>query len=173
MIDSHCHLAGEEFEADLPAVVERARAAGVRGALVILSSGDESDAGRAGRVREVWPEVRFAVGIHPHHAGAHADDLDGGIAVLEREIAAHRAVAIGEIGLDYHYDFSPRGVQQEVFRRQLRLAHSRQLPVVIHTREAQEDTFRILEEEGAGLRVVFHCFTGDRQMAARALDVGI
>jgi TatD DNase family protein len=83
------------------------------------------------------------------------------------------AVAIGEIGLDYHYDFAPRDVQQAVFREQLRLARRLQLPVVIHTREAEDDTFAILEEEAAhALTVIFHCFTGDRAMARRALELG-
>ncbi len=172
MIDSHCHLAGDEFAGDLEDVVGRARAAGVAGALVILSAGDAAEAGRARRVREIWPEARFSVGIHPHHAGTHAGDLDAGIATLEAGLSAHDAVAVGEIGLDYHYDFSPRDVQQEVFRRQLRLARDRRLPVVIHTREAADDTFDLLREEGAGLRTVFHCFTGNAAMARRALDSG-
>ena len=81
-------------------------------------------------------------------------------------------MALGEIGLDYHYDFSPRDIQQEVFRRQLRLARKRDLPVIIHTREATDDTFRLLADESAGLRVVFHCFTGGLEMAATALDMG-
>jgi TatD DNase family protein len=172
MIDSHCHLAGEEFEADLPAVVERGRAAGLRGALVILAAGDAPEAARAARLEALWPGVRFAVGIHPHQAGEHAPDLDRAIAVLDGELTVRRAAALGEIGLDYHYDFSPREVQQQVFRRQLRLAQARQLPVVLHTREATEDTFRILDEEGGGLRLVFHCFTGSAAMADRALDRG-
>jgi TatD DNase family protein len=172
MIDSHCHLAGSEFEQDLEAVVNRARGAGVSGAVVILSAGDRDEARRAGRVSALWPDVRFSVGIHPHHAGEHASDIDAGIALLDAEVTAHRAAAVGEIGLDYHYDFSPRSVQQEVFRRQLRLARARQLPVVIHTREASDDTFRILGEEAAGVRVVFHCFTGTRAMAEQALEMG-
>jgi TatD DNase family protein len=172
VIDSHCHLAGDEFEGDLEAVVARARAAGVAGALVILSAGDAAEAGRARRVRELWPEARVAVGIHPHQAGAHAGNLDAGLATLEAGLDAHDAVALGEIGLDYHYDFSPRDVQQEVFRRQLRLARDRGLPVVIHTREAADDTFDLLREDGAGLRTVFHCFTGTAAMARRALDAG-
>ena len=139
MIDSHCHLAGSEFDADLPAVVDRARAAGLERVLVILSSGDEEEAARAVRVRELWSDARFSVGIHPHHAGQHAADPDGGIARLRADLAAAAAIALGEIGLDYHYDFSPRDVQQEVFRRQLRLARELDLPVVIHTREAAED----------------------------------
>jgi TatD DNase family protein len=172
MLDSHCHLAGDEFVADLDAVVERARAAGVSGAMVILSAGDEAEAERAERVRALWPEARFSLGIHPHQAGTYAQDPDAGIAVVARGLAAHNAVALGEIGLDYHYDFAPRDVQQDVFRRQLRLARERRLPVVIHTREATEDTFRLLNEEGAGLTVVFHCFTGAMDMAQAALAIG-
>ena len=172
MIDSHCHLAGEEFAADLDAVVERARAASVSGALVILAAGDAAETGRAKAVEAAWPEVRFAVGIHPHQAAEHAPDLDAAIGRLDAALSAHRVAALGEIGLDYHYDFSPRDIQQEVFRRQLRLAQRRQLPVIIHTREATDDTFRLLGDEGAGLRVVFHCFTGGLEMARRALDAG-
>ena len=172
MIDSHCHLAGEEFEADLPAVVERARSAGLAGAMVILSSGDGAEAERAGRVRAAWPEVRFSVGIHPHQAGQHGDELDAAMARLDAELDAHDAVALGEIGLDYHYDFSPRPIQQDVFRRQLELATQRALPVIIHTREATDDTFRTLRDHAQAARVVFHCFTGGLEMARAALDLG-
>ena len=172
MIDSHCHLAGEEFAADLDAVVARARSAGVTGAMVILSAGDAAEGERAGRVRAAWPEVRFSVGIHPHQAGQHGDDLDAAMARLDADLRAHDAVALGEIGLDYHYDFSPRPIQQEVFRRQLELAAKRELPVIIHTREATDDTFRTLRDHGANLRVVFHCFTGGMEMARAALDLG-
>jgi TatD DNase family protein len=172
MIDSHCHLAGEEFAADLDGVVTRARAAGVAGAMVILSSGDSAEAERAAKVRAAWPEARFSVGIHPHQAGQHGDDIDAAMARLDAELDTHAAVALGEIGLDYHYDFSPRPIQQEVFRRQLELAGRRGLPVVIHTREATEDTFRTLRDHAAGLRIVFHCFTGGMEMARAALDIG-
>ena len=172
MIDSHCHLAGEEFTADLEAVIDRARQAGVTGALVILSSGDPADADGARRVGRLWPSARFSVGIHPHQAGKNADELDARLAALDDELQRHHAVALGEIGLDYHYDFSPRDVQQAVFRRQLVLARQRHLPVVIHTREATDDTFRLLREHGGGLRVVFHCFTGGADMAREALAMG-
>lgn len=172
MIDSHCHLAGDEFETDLDAVVARARAAGLTGAMVILSSGDSAEAERAARVRSAWPEARFSVGIHPHQAGQHGDDLDAAMARLDDELDAHAAVALGEIGLDYHYDFSPRPIQQDVFRRQLELAEKRDLPVVIHTREATEDTFLALRDHAGRLRVVFHCFTGGMEMARTALDIG-
>ena len=173
MIDSHCHLAGEEFVADLDAVVGRARDAGVSGALCILSAGDMVEAGRAGRVREAWPAVQFAAGVHPHQAGEFAGRLDEAIHTVRRTAQAHKVCAIGEIGLDYHYDFSPRGVQQEVFRAQVELAMALGLPVIIHTREATEDTFEILRDAGAGrVRGVFHCFTGDEAMARAAFDIG-
>jgi len=174
MTDSHCHLAGEEFAGDLPAVVARARAAGVSRALVILAAEDDAEIARAAAVIAAWPECRLAVGVHPHHAHIFAGDPDAAATTVAARLdALPEARAVGEIGLDYHYDFSPRDVQHAVFRAQLRLALARDLPVVIHTREADEDTLRILGEEGGGrLRGVFHCFTGDRAAAARALATG-
>ena len=170
MIDSHCHLAGEEFAGDLEAVVERAQTAGVSTALCILAAGDDSEASRAIKVAAAWPAVRFATGIHPHQAGEFAGRVPEAIDTLARALDRHRACAVGEIGLDYHYDFSPREVQQEVFRAQLALALERRLPVIIHTREATDDTFRLIEE-AEGLRGVFHCFTGDEAMARRAARI--
>jgi TatD DNase family protein len=172
MIDSHCHLAGEEFAADLDAVVSRARDAGLSGALVILAAGDDTEEERAKSVKAAWNGVKCSVGIHPHQAAEHAGDLDAAIKRLDADLTTHGAVALGEIGLDYHYDFSPRDIQQEVFRRQLRLARKRDLPVIIHTREATDDTFQLLRDEGSGLRVVFHCFTGGMEMATTALEMG-
>ena len=174
MIDSHCHIAGEEFIADLPAVVERARAAGVSRALVILAAEDDAEIARAQTVLEAWPECRFAIGVHPHHAKAFADHPQRAADTVARQLdQVSAARAIGEIGLDYHYDFSPRDVQHAVFRAQLQLAVARDLPIVIHTREAEDDTLRILQEEGQGrLRGVFHCFTGDSDAARRALATG-
>src|SRR5215207_720311 len=129
MTDSHCPIAGEEFIADLDAVVERARSAGVSRALVILAAEDDAELARAYTVLHAWPECRFAIGVHPHHAKAFAADpqvaADKVAAALDALPAAR---AIGEIGLDYHYDFSPRDVQHEVFRAQLRLALIRDLP---------------------------------------------
>lgn len=175
MTDSHCHIAGEEFVADLDAVVERARAAGVSRALVILAAEDDAEIARTSTVLAAWPECRFAVGVHPHHAKVFAANPQAAAdKVAERLDALPAARAIGEIGLDYHYDFSPREVQHAVFRVQIRLALGRDLPIVIHTREAEEDTLRILREEGGGrLRGVFHCFTGDAAAAARALETGL
>ena len=174
MTDSHCHIAGKEFDGDLDATVERARAAGVSRALVILAAEDDAEVARASVVSEAWPECRFAVGVHPHHAHLFGADPAAAAAKVAQQLdRLPMARAIGEIGLDYHYDFSPRDVQHAVFRVQLQLARSRDLPVVIHTREAEDDTLRILQEErGAGLRGVFHCFTGDHDAAARALATG-
>ena len=171
VIDSHCHLAGDEFVEDLGAVAARAESAGVETALVILDASEEVELARAEVVRGAWPGVRFATGVHPHHAGRFADEPARVAAVAEAAVAATAACGVGEIGLDYHYDFSPRDVQQQVFREQIRLANRLGLPVIIHTREATDDTFRILEEEGA-VRGVFHCFTGGEAMARRALAIG-
>ena len=148
MIDSHCHLAGDEFESDLREVIDRAMGAGVTAALVIIGAEDEAEVSRAASLRGAWPAVRFSIGVHPHTAGQFAEDPSAARRLVEERIRANTAArALGEIGLDYHYDFSPRDVQQAVFREQIRAARSCGLPVVIHTREAEEDTFRILEEE--------------------------
>ena len=172
MIDSHCHLADEAFAGDLDAVVERAAQAGLTAAMCILSAGEEPELSAAGRIVAAWPAVRFSTGIHPHNAGAFAGRAGEVPDVLEGSIERVGAKAIGEIGLDYHYDFSPRDVQREVFAAQLAVARQRALPIVIHTREATDDTFAILREAGGGVRGVFHCFTGDREMAAAALELG-
>ena len=173
MIDSHCHLADEAFEHDLEAVIARAEGAGLTGALMILAAGDEAEAARGRRVREMWPRVEVATGIHPHQAHEHASDSKGGVEIVGRALTDHRALALGEIGLDYHYDFSPRDVQREIFRDQVAMAVQRRLPVIIHTREATDDTFAILREVGAGrVEGVFHCFTGDAAMARSALELG-
>lgn len=172
MVDSHCHLAGPEFAADLDAVVDRARAAGLVHALVILAADDEAERTQSASVMRAWPEVRVAIGVHPHAATPYAADPEEAARVVERRIEDEPLTrAVGEIGLDYHYDFAPRDVQQAVFAAQLRLARRRRLPVVIHTREADDDTCRLVRDE-APPGGVFHCFTGDRDAARRALDLG-
>jgi len=174
MIDSHCHLADEGFEIDLEQVVVRAREAGVERAMVVLEGGNAREMAQAGRLLGLWPETRVAIGVHPHQAHQFAGDTARAVITLREQIdrmAAFRAV--GEIGLDYHYDFSPRDVQQAVFRAQVRLARELGRPVVIHTREADEDTIAILKEEGEGkLRGVIHCFTGGPWLADEALALG-
>ncbi len=175
MIDSHCHLAGEEFVADRDAVIARARAAGVDRVLVILAAEDDAEWVRGQAIAEAWPAVRFAVGVHPHQAHQFAADPAGAARAVAARIEESPWVrAVGEIGLDYHYDFSPRDVQQAVFRDQLALAQAHRLPVVIHTREAEADTLRLIAEAQARgpLAGVFHCFTGDPAVAHRALATG-
>jgi TatD DNase family protein len=174
MIDSHCHLAGEEFAGDLPEVIARARAAGVDGALVILAAQDDAELARWPQVHAAWAETRAAVGVHPHQAGFFAANPEDAARLLESRLDELPAVrAVGEIGLDYHYDFAPRAVQQAVFRVQLDVARQRGLPVVLHTRDAEADTLGILREPvGVGTSGVFHCFTGDLDAAARALATG-
>jgi TatD DNase family protein len=175
VIDSHCHLADEVFAADLEAVVTRARGAGLERALTILAAGDEKEEAQAARLLSIWPEVRFAVGVHPHAANGFADAPDEAAVRVRQQIARTPAArAIGEIGLDYHYDFAPPVVQQQVFRAQVSLACELDLPVVIHTREADEDTVRILSEAAGGGRPrgVLHCFTGGPALARAGLDLG-
>ena len=177
MIDSHCHLADEQFAADLAAVVARARAAGVDGALCILDALNDEEARRADGVAAAWPDIAFAIGVHPHQAGAvdeAAGGLDGVIPFVRGAVEARAgACGIGEIGLDYHYDFAPRETQIEVFRRQIALARELGWPIVIHTREADADTLDAIRAEGNGdVKGVFHCFTGDAAFARQALDLG-
>ena len=172
MIDSHCHLADDVFEADLEAVIERARAAGLEGALCILAAGDQGEARRVTRVRALWDAVRCAVGVHPHQAHECAGQPGRADGLIRAAHAAGGVVAVGEIGLDYHYDFSPRDVQHAVFVEQLDTARQLGIPVAIHTREADDDTFDLLTREGRGVRGVFHCFTGSIDRARRALDLG-
>lgn len=171
MIDSHCHLADEAFEADLEAVIDRAQRAGLAEALCILAAGDQAEAARATRVRDKWAAVRFATGVHPHNAGTFDGKPQESAEATRSHARKMAACAVGEVGLDYHYDFAPRPIQQSVFASQLALAVELGLPVIIHTREAADDTFAILREAGAGVRGVFHCFTGDTAMARRALDI--
>ena len=174
MIDSHCHLADETFDADLEAVIGRARAAGVERALVILAAGESKEAAQAARVEAMWPDVRVAIGVHPHAAHQFADDPARAAATVRAQIASTPSTrAVGEIGLDYHYDFSPPAIQQFVFRAQIRVARELQLPLVIHTREADEDTMAILREEGASsIGGVLHCFTGTAALATAGLELG-
>jgi len=173
VVDSHCHLADEAFSGDLAEVVRRAQDAGVARALCILSADEDPEIERAAAVRAAWPTVEYAAAIHPHRAGAWAGDAVGAAETTRRACERSQAVAIGEIGLDYHYDFAPRPLQHEVFSAQIALAVELGLPVVIHTREATEDTVVLLREAGGGrVRGVMHCFTGSVSEARRALDLG-
>jgi TatD DNase family protein len=173
MIDSHCHLADDAFAGDLDDVVVRARESGLTSALCVLSAGDVRESAAAARVREAWPSVVFSTGVHPHNAGQFAGQPAKAVETVREALTAEHGVAIGEIGLDYHYDFSPRDVQKAVFAAQVALARELSYPIIIHTREATADTLEILRQHGhGGVRGVFHCFTGDAELAKAALDLG-
>ena len=174
MIDSHCHLADEAFAEDVDAVVARARVAGVDQALCILDATNDIECDRAKQIASLWENLRFAVGVHPHQAGSFATTPENaGVAVTEACERQDRVCAIGEIGLDYHYDFSSPVTQIDVFRRQISLAYDCGLPIVIHTREADADTISAVQSEGQRtVRGVFHCFTGGMSLARQALDLG-
>jgi len=170
LIDTHCHLDPHYFPEGEDAVLERARAAGVE-AFVVIGVGETLDPARfaidlASRRGDVWATV----GLHPHDARVLDDAMSEEI---ERLALAPRVCAIGEIGLDYHYMHSPRETQKDVFRRMIGLARRVKKPIVVHTREAPEDTLALLEEEGASdVGGIIHCFSEDRAFAERALALG-
>ena len=169
LIDSHCHLDGEPFDADRDAVIERARAAGV-GRMLAIGTGDGPPDLEAGiRLADKYPFIYATVGVHPHEAAKATPEIMARL----RALAAHaKVVAIGEIGLDYHYDFSPRDVQRSVFIEQLQLAAEAAKPIVIHTREAWDDTLQLLAQYPPGAGGIMHCFTGGPAEAAQALALG-
>jgi TatD DNase family protein len=171
-IDSHCHIDGPEYDADREEVIARARDAGVTTMLNVGTGDPHSGAiNRAVDLAEKQEGVYAAVGVHPHDAKLFDDEAERLLLDLVRQ--SQRVIAWGEIGLDYHYDHSPRDVQREVFRRQLRLAGEVNLPVVIHSREADDETTTILREELADhQRGVLHCFGGSLAMAQNAIDLG-
>jgi TatD DNase family protein len=169
VIDSHCHIDMPQFDHDRDEVVARARERGVREMLVVGGVDEEGGHRRALRVAATYG-LPATAGIHPHEARLAGEAGYDELRALARE---GRLVAIGEIGLDFHYDHSPRPAQREAFRRQLRLARDVGLPIVVHTREADEETAAILEEEGAAeTGGVIHCFTGGEELARRALALG-
>jgi TatD DNase family protein len=173
MIDSHCHLADEAFAADLEAVVTRAREAGLTSALCILAADDPAELARAPVVGAAWPGIRFATAVHPHRAGAFAGRAADAAATTAQAISRVGAVALGELGLDYHYDLAPRETQREVLAAQIDLAVERDLPIVVHTREAMADTVAVIRDAGRDrARGVIHCFTGTVNDARVALDLG-
>jgi TatD DNase family protein len=171
-IDSHAHIDGREFDDDREEVIARAHAAGVS-LILNVGTGDPHSGAfeRAVELGKTHESVFTAIGTHPHDARLYNDAAEQKIKHLINN--AH-VVAWGEIGLDFHYDNSPRDVQIEVFKRQLRAARECNLPVVIHTREAEAETIDILksEYEGAGRRGVFHCFSGSPELAQRAIEIG-
>jgi len=170
LIDSHCHLEYEGLVEDQDGVLDRARSAGIRGFLNISTRRSEWErvVGTAARYPDVWASV----GIHPHEADQHADL--GEAALLEATQHA-KVVGIGETGLDYYYDKSDREVQQALFRTHITVSRKTGLPLIIHTRDAEDDTFRILEDEmGKGaFPALIHCFTASADFGSKVLDLGL
>lgn len=180
-IDSHCHIDGEAFDEDRDEVVERARAAGV-GAMLCVGTGDphNGEIAKAVAVAERYDNVFASVGVHPHDAKLYDDAAEQQLVDLTK---SKKVIAWGEIGLDYYYDHSPRDVQREVFRRQIRTAKSLGLPVIIHSRDADDETVEILTEEYPAItdnselktenRIgIMHCFGGTPAMAEALMKIG-
>src|SRR5262249_32360701 len=175
LIDSHAHLDVPNYDADRAEVIDRARQSGVEMMLEICGSDVAKGSLDVGlKLAEEYPFIYVAVGVHPHEASLYNDTLEKKlIAMTDHE----KVIGWGEIGLDYHYDHSPREDQRRVFRRQLELALERGLPAIIHTREAEDDTIRILRESwveagGDAVGGIIHCFTGTQGLADAAIEMG-
>jgi TatD DNase family protein len=169
LIDTHCHLDSENVEGSVDDAIVRAQSAGVC-AFVVIGVGSVDISREAVVLAERRPDVVATAGIHPHDA-SNADNTS--IATLEALLQHDKVVAVGEVGLDYHYDHSPRDIQRTVFARFIDIARRLRKPLVIHTREAPGETLDILAAEGArDVGGVIHCFSEDRAFAARALDLG-
>ncbi|MEW6212036.1 MAG: TatD family hydrolase [Acidobacteriota bacterium] len=168
-IDSHAHIESEDFDSDRAEMIARALQSGVE-IIVAVGNGEiaRDSHSAAFRLADEYPFIYTTVGVHPHEARLLDDRLYSKLA----ELSAHpKVIAWGEIGLDYHYDNSPRDQQREAFRKQLHMARKRNLPAVIHTREAEADTLALLDDEWRGAGII-HCFTGTRSFAEQAIERG-
>ena len=168
LIDSHCHLDDQQFDPDRAEVIERAREAGVERMMTIGTGNGPPDLEAALRLARQHSFIYATVGVHPHDASKATPET---FAALEALAAETKVLALGEIGLDYHYDFSPRDVQRNVLVEQLKLAARAGKPIVIHTREAWDDTLSLLREHWSGGGIM-HCFSGGPAEARQALDLG-
>ncbi len=167
LIDTHCHLEMELFDIDRADVVKRAEEAGIN---YLINAGSDRDGNIRGlELSKEFSNVYVSVGIHPHDAKTLDESLYKEVKKWAKEA---KVVAIGEIGLDYHYLHSPKGVQIEAFRKQIALAKGLGLPVIVHSREAKNDTLRVLREESADTQGVLHCFSGDIEMAEKVMELG-
>lgn len=179
LIDSHAHLTDRKLMSDVRNVLDLAAEAELE-AIVTIGTDPADSCAVARLVEEIpcrqaeagaeWPEVFGAVGVHPHEAKVVNDDV---LAKLAELAAAERIVAIGEIGLDFYRDLSPRDRQEIAFIQQIELAREVGLPIVVHSRDAHDRTLEILEREAAGMPGVMHCFSGDERIARRVLDLGL
>jgi TatD DNase family protein len=171
MIDSHCHLDSADFDDDRDAVIDRALAAGIEHMMAIGTGNGPPDLEAGVRLADKHPAFYATIGIHPHDASkAGRDDFKH----LTDLLSHSKVLAIGEIGLDYHYDFSPRDIQKSAFIEQLEMAAQARKPIVIHTREAWDDTLALLEQHWTphGIGGIMHCFSGGPEEARRAIELG-
>lgn len=170
LIDSHAHIQGKEFASDLAQVVERASLAGVKKIIVVGGAGDLSSNVEALELAKSFPGLFATVGMHPHDA---KDVSEPDLVQLKELMRDPKVVAVGETGLDFYYDHSPRRTQMELFSRFIQLARESGLPLVVHSRESDREVAGLLRVEGKGdLRGVIHCFTGDYNSAREFLDLG-
>ena len=174
LIDSHCHIDGDAFDDDRDEVVQRARDAGVV-AMLNIGTGDphSDDFRKAVAVAEKYENVFASVGVHPHDAKLYDDKAEAHLIELVK--SSEKVIAWGEIGLDFYYDHSPRDIQREVLRRQIRTARELDLPIIIHSRDADDETVEILSEECAGESFrggIMHCFGGTASMAEALMRIG-
>lgn len=169
LIDTHCHLDFPDFKDQRDAVVQRARDAGVKRMITICTH-----ASRFAGVKEVaayYDDVFCSLGVHPHHSGEEGELVE--TKWLVEESKYEKVVGLGETGLDYYYNNSPVELQQESFRRHIHAALETDLPLIVHTRDADEDTYEILKSEGKGrLRGLLHCFSSGRKLAEQAIEMG-
>jgi TatD DNase family protein len=170
-VDSHCHLTDPAFAEDLAAVIERARAAGVSRIVAVGGGGPIQASEAAADLAAAHPFLRSTAGIHPHDATSYDDDVERRIVDL---VTSGRAVAVGETGLDYYYDHSPRPTQRAALARQLAVARAHGVPIVLHCRDAESDLREVLSVEATPpIHGVVHCFTGTYEDARWYLDVGL
>lgn len=175
LIDSHAHLDVPNYDADRAEVINRAREVGVEMMLEICGSDVAKGSLDVGlKLAEEYQFIYAAIGLHPHEASLYDEALEQKLLAMSDH---EKVIGWGEIGLDYHYDHSPRDTQRRVFRRQLELALERRLPAIIHTREAEDDTIQILRESwanvgGVGIGGIIHCFTGTQKLADAAIEMG-
>jgi TatD DNase family protein len=173
LIDSHCHIDGEAFDIDRDEVVQRAKDAGVK-ALLVVGTGNPHDGeiAKAVAIAERYDNVYASVGVHPHDARVYDETAEQTLINLVK--SSEKVIAWGEIGLDFYYDHSPRDVQIEVFKRQIRTARKLNLPIIIHSRDADDETVEILTQECSdpNFKGIMHCFGGTAEMATALMDIG-
>src|SRR5262245_40416617 len=170
LMDSHAHIQGQEYTGEVDAVIGRAREAGVQQIIVVGGAGDMSSNTAAVALAESCANLYATVGMHPHDA---KDVGEEELQKLKKLVAYPKVIAVGETGLDYYYNHSPREVQRRVFAQFIRVAAETGLPLVVHERDAASEAVELLRSEGAGkIRGVIHCFTGDYDAAQNYLDLG-